>query len=271
MRNQKHHDYRKRFPHTSARPPRDAGWEGVAEWYAEHLRDPRSLLRTVVYPGAMRLLAPRRGGTYLDVACGEGTFAREVVQRVPGATVVGVDASPALVRRAGERAPRGVEFRVGDARTLDGIASASYDGATLLLAATNIDPIAPVFAAIARVVKRAAPLVLVLPHPCFRIPRQSGWGWDDARQLQYRRVDRYATPLAIPIAVQPGAAPGKKTTHHHRPLAAYVAALAAAGFAITALEEWTSNRTSDPGRTKRAEDRARSEIPVFLALRAEHQ
>jgi hypothetical protein len=37
-------------------------------------------------------------------------------------------------------------------------------------------------------------MVLLLTHPCFRVPRQSGWGWDEQRKLQYRRVDRYLTP-----------------------------------------------------------------------------
>jgi hypothetical protein len=33
-------------------------------------------------------------------------------------------------------------------------------------------------------------LVLLLTHPCFRIPRQSNWDWDQGSRLRYRRVDR---------------------------------------------------------------------------------
>jgi hypothetical protein len=41
-----------------------------------------------------------------------------------------------------------------------------------------------------------------------------------------------------------------------------------AGFWIDALEEWPSLRTSQPGPRAAAENRARREIPLFLALRA---
>jgi hypothetical protein len=58
------------------------------------------------------------------------------------------------------------------------------------------------------------------------------------------------------------------TTTYHRPLQTYVRALAQAGFAIDALEEWASARQSQPGPRAQEEDRARREIPMFLAVRA---
>jgi hypothetical protein len=108
-------------------------------------------------------------------------------------------------------------------------------------------------------------------HPCFRQPRQSGWGWDEQRKLQYRRVDRYLSPYEMPILAHPGSAPDVKTTSFHRSLTAYVEALAKHGFAITALEEWTSHKQSDSGPRAKAENVARQEIPLFLAMRVERE
>jgi hypothetical protein len=34
------------------------------------------------------------------------------------------------------------------------------------------------------------------------------------------------------------------------------------------LEEWISNKKSQPGKRAKAENRSRKEIPLFLALRA---
>ena len=46
------------------------------------------------------------------------------------------------------------------------------------------------------------------------------------------------------------------------------AALVGAGFAVDGLEEWVSNKKSQPGKKAKAENRSRKEIPLFLALRA---
>jgi hypothetical protein len=43
--------------------------------------------------------------------------------------------------------------------------------------------------------------------------------------------------------------------------------LAEAGLAITSLEEWPAQRVSEPGPRADAENRARREIPLFLAVR----
>lgn len=261
---------RKPLRRSPASPHAAAGWEGVALWYREHLREEGSLLRSVVYPRALRLLAPVRGKQYLDIACGEGTFAAMVAAR--GADVMGVDAAPSLIRAAERKRIARAKFLVADARACaPRVGAEPFAGATCLLAIANIEPFVSVFTEAAVALAPGAPFVLVLAHPCFRIPRQSGWGWDEARGLQYRRVDRYATPLAIPVAVRPGVAPGAVTTTYHRPLAAYVAALAEAGFVIAAIEEWASDRVSDRGSRQRAEDRSRAEIPVFLAIRAERR
>lgn len=137
------------------------------------------------------------------------------------------------------------------------------------MALQNMEPLDRIVAEIGRVLKPQGRLLLVMSHPCFRIPRQSGWGIDEPRKLQYRRIDSYLTPLKIPIKMHPGAAPNLLTWTFHRPLSEYFAALAAHGLAVTQLEEWASHRQSKPGSSSRMENRARAEIPMFLSLLAE--
>lgn len=81
-------------------------WEPVASWYREHLREERSLLREVVYPNALRALGPERGKRYLDVVCGEGSFAQLITKA--GASVVGIDASQSFIRAAEKKRIPGV-------------------------------------------------------------------------------------------------------------------------------------------------------------------
>lgn len=59
------------------------------------------------------LLAPQPGEHILDLGCGDGVLTRKLVQA--GATVIGVDADPAMVAAAREK---GLDVRQGDARQL---------------------------------------------------------------------------------------------------------------------------------------------------------
>ena len=91
-------------------------------------------------------------------------------------------------------------------------------------------------------------------------------------ERQYRRVDSYLSATHREIVMNPGAAAhgrGSVTTvTYHRPIQAYVKAIADEGITIDAVEEWTSARVSQPGPRATEENRARREIPMFLALRA---
>jgi len=89
---------------------------------------------------------------------------------------------------------------------------------------------------------------------------------------QYRRVDAYLSITRRAIVMNPAQAaegkPAVTTVTWHRPIEVYAQAFASAGLLIDALEEWPSHRVSEPGPRAAEEDRARREIPMFLALRA---
>jgi hypothetical protein len=134
------------------------------------------------------------------------------------------------------------------------------------MAIQNMDNLEQIFKEAARLLKTNGRMLLILSHPCFRIPRQSGWGFDEKRKLQFRRIDSYLSPQKIPIQMHPGYNPNIITHTFHRPLNIYFSALAVNGFVVSTLEEWASHRQSLPGTRQKAENRARSEIPLFLAL-----
>jgi len=158
-------------------------------------------------------------------------------------------------------------YRVGDARELSHLPENTFAAAACLLAIQNIHPIAPVFASVARVLRPLGRFVVVMMHPAFRNPKETHWGWDDQQKVQYRRVDRYLTPRKEPIVTHPGK--GKEYTWtFHRPIEAYVKPLRNAGLLIDAIEEWPSHKTSTSGPRAPAENVARKEIPMFLAIRA---
>ena len=284
--------------------PDETSWDHVAEWYDGMIDERRSdHFEQVILPGTLRLLQPEAGQRVLDVACGQGELCRRLASL--GVRAVGVDASPRLIEAAGRHngelpdSSPPPEYAVGDARELGGLeVGDGFDAAACVMALMNINPLEAVFRGIADRLRPGGRFVGVILHPAFRAPRQTSWGWDDQRTAlaskpartvapgkrghreerargegrQYRRVDGYLSPGQTPIVMNPGAASGGAaevtTWTFHRPIQAYVAALASAGLLVDGIEEWPSLRASRPGPRASEENRARREIPLFLAVRA---
>ena len=87
-------------------------------------------------------------------------------------------------------------------------------------------------------------LVIVLNHPSFRIPRQSAWGVEEATKIQYRKINKYMSPMEIPITAHPGQRQSPITWSYHYPLSDYSEMLAKNGLVIEKIEEWTSDKES---------------------------
>jgi len=288
---------------TKTPPVSDAGWDHVAGWYDKLIEEGRSdHFEKVIIPGTLRLLEPAKGQRILDVACGQGAFCRTMARL--GVQATGVDAAPKLIeaaRRAAHDLRPAPLFEVGDARQIgeSSLQGGLFDSATCLMALMNIEPLSPVLAGIAKKLRAGGRFVSVILHPAFRAPGQTSWVWDtlssgdsrargkfDSRSRhgrpapagsrspdrQFRRVDGYLSSGHREIVMNPGAVSGGSdrvvTLTHHRPIQTYVRLLREAGFLIDALEEWPSARESEPGPRAAEENRARREIPMFLAIRA---
>lgn len=245
------------------------GWDAVAAWYDKLVGDGGSdYHRQVILPAAMRMLDLRRGESVVDVCCGQGVLVRPMLEAGAG-RVVGVDASPRLVRAARERVGRDVRVSwvVADVCAEGAWADGGHDAAVCLMAVHDVADAEGLFRNMARALKPGGRAVLVMMHPCFRIPRQSHWGWDNDQKVQFRRLDAYGSAVDIPITTHPGRPEGGQTVFHHRPLAALLTAAGAAGLAVTASEELYSHRRSQSGPFSKAEHRAAQEFPLFLALK----
>lgn len=250
--------------------PRETSWERVATWYDGWVGDRGSIYhRELAIPAVLDLLDPRPDEEVLDVGGGQGVLAPYLADA--GARVTVVDASGKLIAAARRRHARlrGARFLVGDARRLQaisGIDPASHDAAVLLLCIQDMDPLADVMRGLDWALRPTARIVILMTHPAFRQPRHSGWGHDESRNLTYRRIDGYLTPMAVPMKSLGG---GPPTRSFHRPISAYVNALGDTGFAVDAMVEVPDLPPERrPGRAARAEASAQAEIPLFLGLRA---
>ncbi len=248
-------------------PP--TSWDDVAAWYDGWMgQQGGEYHRQVAIPALLNLLEAEAGESVLDIGAGQGVLAPYLQDA--GMVYVGVEASPKLVQRARKR-HRQARFVQGDARALagvQGIERAGFDTAVFLLSIQDMDPLNTVLQNAAWALKPGGRLVILMTHPCFRIPRQSGWGWDEQRKLRFRRIDRYLTTLHVPLRPNRH---GKRhrTKSFHRPLQAYINGLAECGLLVERVQEIPVQDVAQlaNGRLK-ADKRASAEIPLFLGLRA---
>ncbi len=253
---------------------RQTHWDPVAKWYNGWVGKKGSLYhRAVAIPEVMELADPKPGELLLDLGCGQGVLAPHVLKR--GARYQGLDGSRTLVQLArkhhGEnakgKAQFAPEFIVGDVRKLSSlpeIQAGSADVAVFMLSIQDMDPLSEVLAAAAWALKPAARIVIFMLHPAFRVPRQSGWGFDPGRKLTYRRVDSYLTPRGVPMKAyaEVSARASGTTMSFHRPLSEYINTLSELGFLLERLDE-----LPDPNVEKTTKKET-LDIPLFVALKA---
>lgn len=241
----------------------DTSWEVVAEWYDEHLDQKDTYHSKVIFPHLSRMLQLTGTETVLDLACGQGFFTDYLAKHT--LETVACDLSPKLVAIAREYNPN-IVIHVADASHLSFAKNASFDVVVCILALQNMEDLVSVCNEVARVLKPNGRFVFVLNHPAFRIPKQSSWGFEGTEK-QYRRIDRYLSPEKTKIAMHPGT-DSSYTISFHRSLQDFMKALRKNNFCITSLEEWISHRVSGKGLRAKAEDTARKEIPLFMAIEA---
>lgn len=243
----------------------DTTWETSSSWYDKIVGAKGHYYHSqVILPGVLKLLAQEKNTHphLLDLACGQGVLARHLPK---GVKYLGVDGSASLIQYAKKYSPKS-QFFVADLSHPIELPLKEFSAATCILALQNLPDPAPLLQTAFLHLKPKAPLILVLNHPCFRIPRQSGWGIDAQKKLQYRRIDRYKTPLKIPIQTHPSQqASSEQTWSFHSPLSTFSAELKKAGFFIDLIEEWCSDKKST-GKTAAMENRSRQEFPLFLCI-----
>ncbi len=246
--------------------PKSTSWEkGTASWYSKLVGEKGHYYhKKVIFPNVLRMLKLGSGDTIIDVGCGQGVFARMIPENV---RYFGIDASQALISLARKmNANKKCSFEKCDALQMSKLALAPFSHACAILSLQNMKDPERVIANISKNISEGGSLVIVLNHPCFRIPRQSGWGTLRENQLQFRWISRYMSSMEIPIETY--VHHGKKTRSwsFHYPLFRIFQALNQSNFSVIALEEWTSDKES-VGKNAKKENRSRAEIPLFMAIK----
>lgn len=263
---------------------KETSWGDVASWYDSYLDKSDTYQSKVIWPNLERLLGkPIKGNLNLaDIACGQGYFS--FLAQKSGFSVTGLDIAPELIRFAeGQIKPNkgqkgssdntsAPKFIVAPANKMPMLNDEDFDVCICILALQNIKELDETFKEVSRILRKGGRFIFVINHPSFRIPQYSDWYFDQKTGKQNRIVNKYMQEASITIDMNPGLSSKTHakdfTVSFHRPLQLFIKFLSKNGFVVKRLEEWCSHKKTEAGPRKLAEDEARKEIPMFMAIEA---
>ena len=198
------------------------------------------------------LLGPLAGLRVLDVACGHGRITRELARR--GASVVGIDISGNLIRKAEEAEqgePLGIRYHHADVTAPEALGPPAFDAVTCNFGLSDIDDLDTAIAAVSAVLRPRGRFVWSILHPCFSGGKDISGSWPAAGR--YYDEGRWTAQDALStLRRQVGAS--------HRMLATYLNTLRQHGLWLDRITEplpkpdWDQSHDAD-------------RKPVFLVAR----
>jgi SAM-dependent methyltransferase len=259
---------------TNSNPLNDevrAIWDRNADFWNERMGEGNSFHKLLIEPAQLELLNITGGQVILDVACGNGQFARKLADL--GAQVVAVDVSPRMIENAQARSVEyagRIEFRVCDCTNraqLLALGEARFDHIVSTMALMDMAEIEPLVSAAARLLKPRGSFVFSLLHPCFNsgFSKQGLERHDLGGELveeYFVKVSRYsepATTTGLAMVGQP-----VPQYYFHRPLTALFQPFFASGFALDGLAEPSFGSNAD---REKVFDMVYQHIPPALIAR----
>jgi len=236
-------------------------WDAAADDWVAHA-DANDYRLQYLMPRMLALLGDVRGRTILDLGCGEGGYARELVRR--GARVTAVDGSLRLIDIARRRATAenvDVDHVCANANAIVGASNGAFDAVMAAMSLMDVEDYEGAIQEVARALRAGGELVMSITHPCFFAP-VSGWERGPAGELLHFKVDRYFDRVAWQEKIAGHFA--RPVIRRHRPLEDYMAPPIACGLV---LREFVEGSVTEEELTRSRRFRKLERIPYFLFMR----
>ena len=165
---------------------KDTSWEKSSQWYNVHMKEDGGYNhRELVLPNLLPLLGLKEGDSLLDLGCGQGFLARAIEANID---YLGLDSSKSLIEYAKRKEQHSNRhYKVHDV-TYPIDRDQKFSHATFVLSLQNISKADLALKAASKVLKEEGQLIIVINHPCFRIPKHSSWGFLHKRYQIHQKV-----------------------------------------------------------------------------------
>ncbi|WP_201456976.1 class I SAM-dependent methyltransferase [Chlamydia sp. 17-3921] len=243
---------------------KSTSWDPVAKSYHNLVQTKGHYYhKEVILPKLLSALSLTSESSIFDLGCGQGIFERAIPKTC---NYLGVDISPNLITIAKKlRKSKSHQFLIHDANQPLQNYTSSFSHAVAILSLQNMRTPEQAIQNAAAYLTPLGQFFMILNHPCFRIPRASFWHYIEDKKLMTRQIERYLSPMIIPISANPGKKQSASTLSFHFPLSFWTKALTSNGFAIHNIDEWISPKRST-GKRAKAENLCRQEFPLFLMI-----
>lgn len=256
---------------TERQPTNDdirRSWDALATTWDRHMEAGETWQQRLIQPAVERVLELRGGERVLEIACGNGEFARRMQSL--GASVVATDFSERMLEHARARGGD-IDYRLVDATDREQLLALAprgpFDAGVCNMAMMDMREIEPMVSVLSELLAPGRRFVFSIQHPAFnaggvtRVIEQ----FDDARgvrRVHSVKVSSYIRPrvgMGVALEHQPEA-----QWYFDRPISLVFRAFFQCGFVLDALEEpvFAADQVT-PGRSSAVF----AEVPPVLVAR----
>lgn len=198
-------------------------WNRIAQTYTE-FAGPDDPINQQFRPALWESLGDLNGKTVLDLGCGAGWLSQQMVSA--GATVIGVDGSIELVKKAQEDFPN-IRFIQHDLSGGLPALNTRFDIVIANMVLMDIPELSTLFQSVKTVLKPKGKFIFTMQHPCFFNMKTAR----DENGVPHRKVTGYLQPEIWRMHSFGG------HNHYHRSLTYYFDLLRTNQMAVTRLYE----------------------------------
>ena len=229
-------------------------WDANADFWDSRMGEGNSFHKQLIEPSQLRMLDLKQDDRVLDVACGNGQFARKMAEL--GASVLATDISRRMIDNARQRPQEGaepIEYRVVDATDegqLLALGVAAFDAVVCTMAIMDMASIKPLARVARALLKPGGRFVFSAMHPCFSTP-EGLTRFVEREESGGEVVDRYGVKVYqyIESKIYKGVAMiGQPVPQHyfHRPLHALLGSFLEVGLVMDGIEEPVFEKDASP-------------------------
>jgi len=216
-------------------------WNTNAEFWDGRMGEGNSFHKTLLEPIQLKLLDIRPGQFILDIACGNGQFARKMASL--GANVTAIDFADNFIQLARAKSNPDIDFRVIDVTSeadLVGLRGMSFDSIVCTMAIMDMADIDTLIKHLPDLLGNDGRFVFSITHPCFnsgectQVHEREDLGGTLNNKYSVK-MSNYLVPsknLGLGMVGQPLA-----QYYFHRPVSLLLNSFFQAGFVLDAFEE----------------------------------